>query len=110
MNFETVGAIIIILIAIGSLTWTFLNASKEQKIANIKEWLKWAVTMAEKDLGSGTGQLKLRHVYDMAIKEFPWLIKLVAFSQFSLWVDEALEWMRQQLVDNKSVNNFVYYK
>ena len=44
----------------------FLGLPTEQQLDNLKEWLKWAVTQAEKELGSGTGQLKLR----MAVGEF----------------------------------------
>ena len=71
-----------------------------------KEWLKWAVVAVEKTLGSGTGQLKLRMVYDMAIKEFPWLAGMVKFDDFSVWVDEALEWMRQQLDENRKIKDY----
>ena len=39
--------------------------------ARVKEWLRYAVTIAEQELGSGTGQIKLRQVYDMFIERFP---------------------------------------
>ncbi len=49
-------------------------------------------------------------VYDMAVKQFPWIVQLVPFDVFSLWVDEALEWMRLQLNDNKAAQTYVETK
>lgn len=68
-----------------------------------KEWLKYAVCYAEEILGSGTGQLKLRYVYDMFIEQFPMLATFLPFDIFSKWVDLALEWMREQLEKNASI-------
>ena len=100
-------AALVVVIVVG-IIW-FTRLSKEQKIANIKEWLKWAVSIAEKELGGGVGQLKLRQVYDMAIKEFPWLATTVSFETFSAWVDEALEWMKSQIEVNKMITNYIYH-
>lgn len=77
------------------------------KRANAKEWLKWAVTQAEMWLGSGTGQLKLRQVYEMFCKQFPWFATFVPFSTFSVWVDEALEWMKAQMSANGKIKSYV---
>jgi len=93
--------------AITVMVMKFVKQPTSTKVTNIKEWLKWAVTEAEKQLGSGTGQLKLRLVYDMAVKQFPWLIQVVTFETFSEWVDEALEWMRLQLSQNINAQNYV---
>lgn len=90
---------------IGSLR-VFLKLSKEQKVANIKEWLKLAVVEAEKALGAKTGQLKLRYVYDLAIKQFPFIVQFVPFEVFSGWVDEALEWMNKQLQNNDKIKEY----
>lgn len=68
-----------------------------------KEWLKWAVCVAEEELGSGTGQLKLRFVYDMFVEKFPVIASVLPFSIFSKWVDLALEWMREQLENNENI-------
>lgn len=68
-----------------------------------KEWLKWAVCYAEQELGSGTGQLKLRMVYDMFVDRFPALASFLPFSIFSKWVDLALEWMKEQLDKNENI-------
>ncbi len=85
----------------------FLGLPTDQQIENFKEWLKWAVTEAEKDLGSGTGQLKLRMVYDMALSKFSWIAKLITFEEFSIWVDEALLWLNKQLESNNAVIEMV---
>lgn len=89
------GLIIVLLLVYGIMT------------NKVKEWLKYAVTMAEKELGSGTGQLKLREVYDWFLEMFPVFGKIVPFSIFSKWVDLALEWMREQLKNNDSISVFV---
>ena len=53
-----------------------------EQLKKVKEWLLWAVAEAEKELGSGTGQLKLRYVYDMFIVKFPSLAKIISFETF----------------------------
>ncbi|MBQ1296210.1 MAG: hypothetical protein IIY21_19340 [Clostridiales bacterium] len=68
-----------------------------------KEWLKYAVCVAEEELGSGTGQLKLHMVYDMFVEKFPALASVLPFNIFSKWVDLALEWMREQLEKNEMI-------
>lgn len=85
----------------------FVRSPSDKQIENLKEWLKLAVTEAEAALGSGTGQLKLREVYDMAVEKFPWVGEFVTFETFSTWVDEALEWMNNQLESNEKVKAYV---
>lgn len=74
--------------------------------ANVKEWLLWAVTDAENFLGSGTGKLKLRYVYDKFCEKFPAVKYLLPFSVFSLWVDEALVLMRKEIEQNPNIAAF----
>jgi len=107
MNVEVIIGIVILLVVAGVAIYQFIKLDKQQKIANIKEWLKYAVVEAEKALGSGTGQLKLRYVYDLAVSQFPWIVSLINFEQFSFFVDEALEWMKQQLESNKNIDSYV---
>lgn len=85
----------------------FVRSPSDKQIKNLKEWLKLAVTEAEAALGSGTGQLKLRDVYDMAVEKFPWVGEFITFETFSTWVDEALEWMNNQLESNENVKAYV---
>lgn len=85
----------------------FIRSGKSAQIANIKEWLLYATAMAEKELGSGTGKLKLRYVYDMFVVKFPWLAKIVSFNTFSDMVDEALDSMNDLLKTNDNVYEYV---
>ena len=85
----------------------FSKEPTEAKIDMIKEWLLYAVTMAEKELGGGTGQIKLRYVWDMFIKTFPALAPLISFDLFKALVDEALEEMRHLLETNMDVLYYV---
>ena len=110
MNAQIIVALVIVAIAlVCGIIW-FIKLPKDKKIANIKEWLKFAVIDAEKELGSGTGQLKLRMVYNMAVKQFPFIVQLIPFDTFSGWVDEALDWMRDQLAENKVTQSYVESK
>lgn len=93
--------IAVVLVLLFGIYYTITNKQK------VKEWLCYAVTIAERDLKSGTGQLKLRQVYDMFIERFPVFSKLVPFSTFSLWVDEALIFLREQLEKNENIKAFV---
>lgn len=82
-----------------------MPSHKRQKM--LEEWLKIAVTEAEKQFGGETGQLKLRWVYEKAVETFPWLIRMMDFDVFSLYVDAALIWMRKQMEDNIAFRNYV---
>ena len=77
------------------------------QIANVKQWLIGAVTEAEKELGSGTGKLKLRQVYDLFIVRYPKLSKILPFWFFSKLVDTALVAMRELLEKNEKVKKYV---
>lgn len=70
-------------------------------------WLVWAVTEAEKTFGSKTGKLKLRYAYDLAIKRFPTIAKLIPFAVFSKLVDKALDVMRDMIEKNKNIADVV---
>lgn len=72
-------------------------------LMGFKNWLVWAVSEAEKVLGSGTGQLKLRLVYDMAVARFPIVAKLIPFKLFSNMVDTALKIMNEMIKNNASI-------
>lgn len=74
---------------------------------SFKEWLIWGVTAAESYLGSGTGQLKLKYVYDLALARFPFLIKIMTFNLFSKLVDKALAKMKEMLETNEKIDEFV---
>lgn len=72
-------------------------------VMGFKNWLVWAVTEAEKTFGSGTGQLKLRYAYELAINRFPTIAKFIPFSLFEKLVDEALVVMRKMIENNGKI-------
>lgn len=72
-------------------------------IMGFKDWLVWAVIAAEQMFGSKTGQLKLRYVYDLAIRHFPVIAKLLPFSVFAILVEKALKVMNTMIQENKSI-------
>ena len=98
-----IAAIIIGIFAINK----FFRKNINEQIDNVKEWLLYATTLAEKELGSGTGKLKLRYVYDMFASKFPWLVKIVSFERFSKLVDEVLVEMNELLSSNSAVKKYV---
>ena len=99
--------IIAVLIVAGFAIYKFAGLPTSGQIKKIKEWLLYAVTMAEKELGSGTGQIKLRSVYDLFVTRFPTMAKLISFETFSKWVDEALDSMEGLLETNPKVKALV---
>lgn len=106
-NWIVIVGILMIGAGAGFAIYKFVSSSKEEQLNKVKEWLLWAVIAAEKDLGSGTGKLKLRQVYDLFIVRFPWLVKVVSFTKFSDLVDEALIEMRNLLKTNETVKALV---
>lgn len=106
-NWYLILSVLAVAIMVIAFIFNFFNMPSDKQIQNLKEWLKLAVTQAEKELGSKTGQLKLRYVYDLALERFKWLEELISFEQFSLYVDEALIWLNEQLKSNEAVQNLV---
>lgn len=78
-----------------------------EQLLKVREWLLWAVTNAEKELGGGTGALKLRQVYDMFLQRFPTVAEKITFSVFSNLVDDVLVVMRKMLENNQAVKALV---
>lgn len=106
-NWHIILFAIALCVALGVYIYKFVKSPKEAQIATVKEWLKYAVALAETEFGSGTGQLKLRMVYDMFISKFPTIARFVAFETFSKYVDEALVWLNSQLENNVSIATLV---
>lgn len=106
-NVIIICGIVILIGVIGLCLCWFLKLSKERQKEIIIEWLLLAVIKAEKELGDGTGQLKLRFVYDLFIDKFRFISMLISFSQFSELVDQALDTMRDMLDSNKQIKDYV---
>ena len=86
---------------------TFLRMGQQQQMKMISEWLLLAVVQAEKELGGGTGEIKLRYVYDKFIQKFGKMAMIISFEQFSNMVDVALDKMRDMLSSNTQLANYV---
>ncbi len=97
-------------IIVGICVYFFLKLPIGTQKKKIMEWLLWAVTEAEKELGGGTGQIKLRQVYNLFIDKFKFVSTLIPFGTFSKWVDEALDKMKVLLETNTAVQELVYTK
>lgn len=91
----------------GYATYVFVKMPSDKQLSKVKEWMLYAVTKAEKELGGGTGQIKLRYVYDMFVARFAWLAKTISFEMFSMMVDEALDKMKTMLESNKAMQELV---
>lgn len=102
-KYITIIGFVIIVVAGIYEGYKFNKKDKEQKIVAIKEWLKYAVTVTERALGSSTGKLKLQMCWSLATAQFPFITKLISFEQFSNMVDEALVWMKEQLETNPNI-------
>lgn len=100
-------AVIAALVVAGVAIYRYFGLPSDAQLDKVREWLLWAVTEAEKELGGGTGKLKLRQVYDLFVTRFPWLAKVVSFELFSDMVDDALDEMREMLKNNRAVQQLV---
>lgn len=106
-NWYIILAVLAVLAAAGIAVYRYFKLPSAEQLKKVREWLLGAVTRAEKELGGGTGKLKLRTVYDAFLTKFPWLAPVVSFELFSQLVDDALDEMRKMLEDNKAVRALV---
>ena len=86
------------------ITAAYISANQKSKVM---EWLKVAVTDAEKRFGQKTGQIKLRKVYSWFIAKFPVVAVIMPFKVFSAWVDTALKTMNEWIDKNQQVKAYV---
>ena len=107
MALDNVIIIAIAAILIGVFAVWFFRLGKEKQMQIIKEWLLLAVIKAEKELGDGTGQVKLRFVYDMFIDKFRFVAMFINFSQFSDLVDLALITMKDMIANNNQIKEYI---
>lgn len=109
-NWYLIVAAVALIGAAVAVAYRFLGQPSEKQVEKIKEWLIWACIEAERGLQSGTGQLKLRQVYDMfcAVPAFGWVARIISFDTFSGWVTEALATVKRMLVENPRLASYVY--
>lgn len=106
-NWYVIVALLVVVAVAVVLAVRFFKMPTAKQLATVKEWLLYATTLAEKELGGGTGKLKLRYVYDMFASKFPWVAKALSFEKFSDMVDESLGSMNDLLSKNAAVQLFV---
>lgn len=104
--FLIVAAIAIVSVASIKIYRWFKQPSATQ-IRQIQEWLLYAVAKAEKELGSGTGEMKLRYVYDMFVTKFPAIAIFIDFDDFSIMVEQALEKLEELIKENTDIGALI---
>lgn len=106
-NWFVIVGLIAVCAAGGYAVYVFVRMPSDKQLNKVREWLLYAVTKAEKELGGGTDQIKLRYVYDMFVARFAWLARVISFEAFSMMVDEALERMKKMIENNKAMQTLV---
>lgn len=106
-NWSMVVVTIAVLVVLIMGVIKFSQLPNPEQIARIKTCLLAWVVAAEKDLGGGTGKVKLSQVYAWFTQTFPFIKNFVPFETFSKWVDESLIQMRNMLKENKNLENVI---
>lgn len=102
---------IVVTVAVAALAiYQFFLLPTDKQKEKVKEWLVWACIEAEKALQSGTGQAKLRRVYNafIAVRAFSWLARIISFDTFSAYVSEALAEAKKMIINSESLAVYVY--
>ena len=97
-------AAIAIISVISIKVYVFLKTPGKEQLNKIQEWLVWAVAQAEKELGSGTGQMKIKYVYNLFITKFPSIAIFVPYSLFSSMVEKALDEFKDLVSNNQRIS------
>ena len=93
-NWFVIVGLIAVLTAGGYAVYVFVKMPSDKQLNKVREWLLYAVTKAEKELGGGTGQIKLRYVYDMFVARFTWLARVISFEAVAPLVVAWIEMIR----------------
>ena len=67
-NWYLVVALMAVTGMVGACIGRFLKMPTAAQREKVKEWLLWAVTQAEAELGRGKGKKKMRKTYNLYIK------------------------------------------
>lgn len=106
-NWPIILALVAVLVVVIYAIYKFTKQPKEEQLNKIREWLLYAVTAAQKEFGNGTGQIKLRYVYDKFLTKFPTFATIISFELFSNLVDEALVKFKEILETNNMIQRYV---
>lgn len=102
-NFAFWIVLFVICFALGMFLGKFIKKSREEKIQVVKNWLLYAVAMAERELGSGTGRIKLGQVYEQFLLVFPQLQRFISFDMFAKLVDDVLIQFQELVEENVTI-------
>lgn len=103
-NWFLIIAFIAIISTVSIKVYKWFKQPNKEQLRQVQEWLLYAVAKAEKNLGSGTGELKLRYVYDMFVEKFPAIAIFIDFDDFCIMVEEALNKFKDLIENNESIN------
>ena len=95
--------------AVGMFIYTFVKKPTAEQIKQVKEWLKWAVIEARRELGEDTGQAKLVWIYNQFVMRFPWA-SIIKYELFEIWVKEALQNLEEWLAVNPALGAYILRK
>lgn len=111
MDARMIAILLVAVLTVSITVWDFISKSKEEKIECLINWAKKEVYDAEDLLGSGTGQLKLATVYNLAVKQFPWLVSFMTYDDFNeKVVKPALQWLNTQIANNENIKQLLGLK
>ena len=99
-NFAFWIVLFVVCFGLGMFLDKFIKKSKAQKMQMVKNWLLYAIAMAERELGSGTGRIKLGQVYEQFLLVFPQLQRFISFDTFAKMVDDVLEEFAELVEEN----------
>lgn len=102
-NFAFWIVLFVICFTVGMFLDKFIKKSREEKIQVVKNWLLYAVAMAERELGSGTGCIKLGQVYEQFLLVFPQLQRVISFDMFAKLVDDVLIQFQELVEENVTI-------
>lgn len=99
------GIAVVSVVSIKVYNW--LKKPNNEQLEQVRQWLIYAVAKAEKELGSGTGELKLRYVYNMFIAKFPAIALFISFETFAEMVNKALEELEGLIAKNNNIKDLI---
>ena len=102
-NWFLIVAAIAIVSVISIKIYKWCKMPDKEQLRQVQEWLLYAVAKAEEQLGSGTGELKLRYVYDMFMTKFPAVALFISFDDFCIMVEKALNTFEDMLQKNPAI-------
>ena len=106
-NWAVIVGLIALAVAIGIAIRTFIKLPTSAPKEKVRKCLLAWVIQAERELGGGTGKVKLSTVYGTFVTAFPILKNFISFETFSEWVDDALDEMRKLLEQNENLKQVV---